>query len=270
MVFGLEMKSNRGKMIGWCIVVSILTVLLMAFFPLLQDGNLLSLANSFRDGFTPNMQTILGFTDNLSFDKFTEYIPFVFQYLGVLFGIFAIQLGARALSKEQSAGTIEYLYANPVTRTEIFSGKFSANMLLYGLTLLIVLLIGSVAAYIFGIRDIRSLVLVMLQVFICILLLGFEFLSIGFFYSSISSRSSHAEGGSLLLFIAIFLIWAALTAIGGNLASAAGLFPFIALNPLHMAVGSSFQWLGVIANIVIGVLFWVIGCMIYKSKELKF
>ena len=33
MVFGLEMKSNRGKMIGWCLIVSILTALLMAFFP---------------------------------------------------------------------------------------------------------------------------------------------------------------------------------------------------------------------------------------------
>ena len=270
MVFGLEMKSNRGKMIGWCLIVSILTALLMAFFPLLQDGNLLSLANSFRDGFSPNIQGVLGLTDNLAFDKFTEYIPFIFQYLGILFAIFAIQLGARALSKEQSAGTIEYLYANPVTRTEIFSGKFSANMMLYGLTLLIVIIIGSLASYIFGIRDIRNLVLVMLQVFIRILLLGFEFLSIGFFYSSISSRSSHAGGGSLLLFIAIFLVWAALTLMGGNLVAIAGLFPFSALNPLYMAVGSGFQWVGIIANIVIGVLFWVIGCMVYKSKELKF
>lgn len=270
MAFGLEIKSNRGKMIGWCIVVSILTVLLMAFFPLLQDGNLLSLANSFRDGFSPNMQKVLGLNDAVSFDKFTDYIPFVFQYLGVLFGILAIQLGARSLSKEQSAGTIEYLYANPVTRTEIFSGKFSANMLLYGITLLIILLIGSAAAYIFGIRDIQNLILVMLQIFICLLLLGFEFLSIGFFYSSISSRSSHAEGGSFLLYIAIFLIWAVLTGIGGNLLTISGLFPFSALNPLNMVMGSGFEWIGIILNIVIGVLFWVIGCMIYKSKELKF
>lgn len=146
MVFGLEMKSNRGKLIAWFIVVAILTGLLMAFFPLLQDGNLLSLANSFRDGFKENMQTVLGMSNDLAFDKFTDYIPFIFQYLGLLFAILAIQLGANSLSKEQSQGTIEYLYSNPITRTEIYSGKFSANMLGYSVTLIFVLAVAFVAA----------------------------------------------------------------------------------------------------------------------------
>lgn len=269
MVFNLEMKNNRGKAFGWFLVVGILTGLLMAFFPLLQDSNLLSLANGFRDGFSENMQPVLGFGREVAFDKFTDYIPFIFQYLGVLFAIFAIQLGAKSLSREQSAGTIEYLYANPITRTEIYSGKFSANMVHYALVLLFVLVVAFVSAYAFGVHEIRNLALVMLQIFICLLLLGFEFLCIGFFYSSISSRSSHAEGGSLLLFIFIVLIWAALMLMGSGTQAIAAFFPFTALNPLNMG-GGDFQWIGMIANIVLGLLFWGIGCIIYKGKELKF
>lgn len=269
-MFSLELKSNRGKRIAWFIVLSILTGLLMAFLPLLQDENLLSLANNFRDGFSPGVQTVLGFPEDLQFDKSAEFIPFIFQYLGFLFAILAIQLGARSLSKEQGAGTIEYLYANPVTRTEIFSGKFSANMLGYAITLLCVLIVGSVAAYLFGVHDIRNLALIMLQIFICLFLMGFEFLAIGFFYSSISSRSSHAEGGSLLLLIFIFLIWAALTLIGGSLLPIAEIFPFKVLNPLNMALGTGFQWMGILVNIIVGIIFWLLGCLIYRGKELKF
>ncbi|MDD7362906.1 MAG: ABC transporter permease subunit [Peptoniphilus sp.] len=270
MVFSLELKSNRGKLIAWFIVVSILTGLLTAFLPLLQDENILSLANSFRDGFSPNMQSTLGFPKDLKFDEFTDFIPFIFQYLGVLFAILAIQLGAKSLTKEQSAGTIEYLYANPLTRTEIFTGKFSANIFGYGLTLLGVLLVGFIAAYAFGVHDMRNLALVMLQIFICLLLLGFEFLAIGYFYSSISSRSSHAEGGAFLIFLVILAIWAAMNLAGGSLHSVAKLFPFWSLNPLNMVSGSGFQWTGIIVNVVIGIIFWIIGCVIYKSKELRF
>ncbi len=270
MVFNLEMKNNRGKAFAWFLVLGILTGLLMAFFPLLQDDNLLSLANGFRDGFSENMQPILGFGSEIAFDKFTDYIPFIFQYLGILFGIFAIQLGAKSLSREQSAGTIEYLYANPITRTEIYSGKFTANMLHYGLVLLCVLLVAFASAYVFGIHDVRNLALVLLQVFICLLLLGFEFLSVGFFYSSISSRASHAEGGSLLLFIAIALVWAALIFMGSGTQAIAAFFPFSALNPLSMAGSGDFQWIGMVANIVLGLIFWGLGCIIYKGKELKF
>lgn len=269
MVFSLEMKNNRSKAIAWCLVVGILTGLLMAFFPLLQDDNILSLAQGFRDGFSTKMQPILGFGKDLKFDEFSNYIPFIFQYLGILLAIFAIQLGARSLSREQSAGTIEYLYANPITRTEIYSGKFLADFLHYAIVLLIVLIVSFVSAYIFGIHDIRSLGLVSLQVFICLLLMGFEFLSIGFFYSSISSRSSHAEGGSLLLFIFIFIAWAACMSMSGT-ASIGEWFPFTALNPLNMVIEGDFQWFGIVINILIGLIFWIVGCIIYKGKELKF
>ncbi|MDY3119236.1 MAG: ABC transporter permease subunit [Peptoniphilus sp.] len=270
MVFNLEMKNNRAKAFGWFLVLGILTGLLMAFFPLLQDDNLLSLANGFRDGFSENMQPILGFGREVAFDKFTDYVPFIFQYLGILFAIFAIQLGAKSLSREQSAGTIEYLYSNPITRTEIYSGKFSADMLHYGLVLLFVLVVAFLSAYVFGVHDIRNLALVILQIFICLLLLGFEFLCIGFFYSAISSRASHAEGGSLLLFIAIALVWAALTFMGNSMEPIAAFFPFTALNPLNMVGGTDFQWIGIVANILLGLIFWILGCIVYKGKELKF
>ncbi|MDQ0507743.1 ABC-2 type transport system permease protein [Peptoniphilus ivorii] len=270
MVFGLELKSNRAKAISWFFVLGILAVLMLAFFPLLQDDNMLSLANGFREGFSERFRMVLGMGYDVQFDKFTEYLPFMFQYLGILFAIFGVQLGARSLSKEQSAGTIEYLYANPVSRMEIYSGKFSADLLLYGLVLVAVLAVSFVAAYLFGIHDLRALALVLLQIFICLLLLGFIFLSLGFFYSALSSRSSHAEGGSLLLLILLFIVWAVLIALGSGAATIAGYFPFTVFNPLAMATGAGFQWLGIAIDLVLAVILWLLGSVVYTRKELKF
>ena len=56
---------------------------------------------------------------------------------------------------------------------------------------------------------------------------------------------------------------------GSGTQAIAAFFPFTALNPLNMG-GGDFQWIGMIANIVLGLLFWGIGCIAYKGKELKF
>lgn len=51
--------------------------------------------------------------------------------------IYAMMLGSQSLIKEETDGTIEFLYAQPVTRKGIVTSKFVSNMLVLGIFWLI-------------------------------------------------------------------------------------------------------------------------------------
>lgn len=270
MVFGLEFKSNLGKALAWFLVLLVITGLLMAFFPLMQEDNILSLIEGFKEGFSDNVKKILGISQDIDFRNLSDYVPFIYQYLTLFFAIFAIQLGARSLVKEQSAGTIEYLYSQPITRGQILSEKFFANFILYFMVVLLTLASTLGFAYIFGAKflDIREMLIILAQIIFILFLFGFVFLSIGYFYSALSNRVSHADGGSLLIILLLLVLWVILTLVmqGDEIVS---YFPFEAFNPL-ITIKEGIQFMGILINMAIGVLFLLIAYIVYNSKELKF
>lgn len=270
MIFGIEYRSNFGKAVTWLIVMIILVGLLMAFFPLMQDGNFKSLLEGFNESMGAKAQDIIGVKHEIKYDNLDDYIPYLFQYLGILLAIFAMQLGAKSLSKEQSYGTIEYLYSQPISRSEILLDKWLANFVQYIVVLVLIALATFGFGYLFsnGNIDAQSLIMTILVVAGCLLGLGFVFLSLGSFYSSLSSRSSHSEGGSVLIVILILILMAVGKAAGGIYSELAGYVPFVAFNPLEIVkVGVPIQ--AMVANIIIGAILLGLSVVIYNGKELK-
>ncbi|MCD1147086.1 ABC transporter permease [Peptoniphilus sp. KCTC 25270] len=271
MVFGLEFKSNMGKAITWLFVLIIITGLLMAFFPLMQEDNILSLVEGFRQGFSDNARHMLGLSPEVDYRNLSEYIPFIYQYIGVLFAIFAIQLGAKSLSKEQSAGTIQYLYSQPVSRSKIVSDKWAANLFLYILIALITVLATFGFGFVFskGNLNVQEVALVLGQVFLYLLGMGILFLFLGTLYSALSNRSSHAEGGSVLIVLILLVAWMVLVILGNQVGNIGMYFPFDAFNPLlNILNGVNIVAIG--ANIVLAIVFLLLGYVFYNGKELKF
>lgn len=269
MVFGLEFKSNIGKSIAWFLVLAIITGLLMAFFPLMQENNILSLVESFREGFSDNLKHILGLSLENDFRNISEYLLFIFQYLIIFFAIFALQLGAKSLVKEQSAGTIEYLYSQPISRSQILTGKFCANLLLYILVLGFTLLAAFGFSYIFGQGqfEIREVLITLGYIFGLYTLLGICFLCLGNFYSAISNRVGHIDAGSLLIIIFLLIAWIVAIIIGQT--ELAAYFPFDSFNPIRVFM-EGINIFGVLINVALGVLLLLIAYIVYNSKELKF
>lgn len=268
MIFGLEFKSNLGKALAWLLVIVVIMGLLMAFFPLMQENNILSLVEGFREGFSEKTRHILGLSESIDFQDLTDYVPFIYQYLGLLFGIFATQLGARSLSKEQSAGTIEYLYSQPVTRSQILTGKILANLVLYAIVIFITLVATFGFSYIFGAESLNFAEMSMLlgQIFLFLFIIGFVFLCIGYCYSALSNRVSHADGGSLLILLLLLIVWIIFVLIGQEFVQ---LFPFEALNPM-IGLKEGLEIIGLALNLGIGILLLILSYIIYNAKELKF
>lgn len=270
MIFNIEVKSNIGKMISWLIVILVLMGLMMAFFPLFSEKNILSLAEGFREGVGPKMANALGYGESVDIQELDQYISLVFQYLSFLFAIFAMQIGASSLVKEQSMGTIGYLYGQPIKRSSIVGDKFFGNFFLYVLLSILAVIVNAAFTLIFTRETVQIQFLVFneLKVLGCLLGLGLFFLALGMFYSSLSNRVGHTEGGSVFIVILFYIVAFVGKFMGGQVEMITDYLPVNVFNPLMMFEGVNF--LGIVINIVLALLLYLISIVIYNSKELRY
>ena len=279
MIFNMEFKSNFAKMISWAIVLIILLGLMLAFYPFLAESQMNSLFNSVVESFNEPTRNILGFYDGMDIVNIGDYIALVYHYLAILIFVFAMQLGANSLAKEQTSGNIEYIYSNPISKSEIVTGKFTANILIYILFLIIMALAtiglvlgissigigGSEASQITSFEIFEAVV----KVFVGLLGSGLVFMSIGYFFSAISKSSLHQDAVAALFVFLIVLLTIVGKVIGDVFGMVVSYFPNEAFRP-YSFVSANLNIFGLIANAVIFILMIVLTYSIYSNKELKY
>ncbi|MDO5713440.1 MAG: ABC transporter permease subunit [Tissierellia bacterium] len=268
-LFGLEFKANFGKMIAWAIVLAILIGLLLAFYPLMLEENTKSIFDSFSNGLSPSAKAAFGLEEEVDYTNMPQYIAFIYQYLFVLIMMFAMQLGASSLSKEQQTGNIEYIYSNPITRSEIINEKLFANILVYLIFLVILAGVTFGISIVFQPVDIRKqeILIALGKIFLGLLCSGLVFLAIGYFFSAMMKSSSGADGLSVLFvfLLVVLVIVAKVTGYG----MIAGYTVFEAFKPIHMLKGN-LNFIGMGISLGIFILGLLLCYVIYGSKELKY
>ena len=279
MIFNMEFKSNFAKMISWAIVLIILLGLMLAFYPFLAESQMNSLFNSVMESFNEPTRNILGIYEGMDIVNIGDYIALVYHYLAVLIFVFAMQLGANSLAKEQSSGNIEYIYSNPISKSEIVTGKIAANLLTYILFLIIMALatvglvlgISSIGIGAEGAADITSFEIfeAVIKVFVGLLGSGLVFMSIGYFFSSMSKSSLHQDAVAALFVFLIVLLTIVGKVMGDVFGMVVSYFPNEAFRP-YSFVSADLNLFGIIANAVIFILMIVLTYTIYSSKELKY
>lgn len=276
MIFNMEFKSNFAKMISWAIVLIILLGLMLAFYPFLAESQMNSLFNSVLESFNEPTRNILGFYEGMDIVNIGDYLALVYHYLGILIFVFAMQLGANSLAKEQTSGNIEYIYSNPISKSEIVTGKFTANILIYILFLIIMALasfglvlgvssLGSDTPQVTSFEIIEGLV----KVFVGLLGSGLVFMSIGFFFSAMSKSALHQDAVSALFVFLLVLLTIVGKVMGDVFAMVVSYFPNEAFRP-YSFVSANLNLFGLIANAVIFILMIILTYTIYSSKELKY
>lgn len=274
MIFNMELKSNFGKMIAWAIVMIVLVGLLLLFYPFMMGHQMKQLFDTVVSQMNAPLRSILGLREKMDYTNVGEYLAWIYHYMAILIVIFAIQLGTSSLSKEQTMGNIQYLYSNPIRKTEIVTQKFAADLLIYIIFLLIL------SAATFGIMsaigismketiNTQDLLLSVIKIFLALLGSGLVFLSIGFFFSSMSNSSIHGDALSVLFVFLIVIFIIAAKIIGGIFATVASLMPTEAFHPFDF-VTSNFNLMALGINVILFILLMIMTFGIYSSKELKF
>lgn len=279
MIFNMEFKSNFAKMISWAIVLILLLGLMLAFYPFLAESQMNSLFNSVLESFNDPTRNILGFYEGMDIANIGDYIALVYHYLAVLIFVFAMQLGANSLAKEQTSGNIEYIYSNPISKSEIVTGKFTANILTYILFLIIMALatmglVLGISSLAIGGNDLPQITSfeifeAVVKVFVGLLGSGLVFMSIGYFFSAISKSSLHQDAVAALFVFLIVLLTIVGKVIGSSFATAISYFPNEVFRP-YSFVSANLNIFGLIANAVIFILMIVLTYSIYSNKELKY
>ena len=118
-----ELKSSWKSLLVWIACIIGFLVFALSMFP--SFSQMTDSMDELLSNFSPEMLKALGM-DFIDFTKPMEYMAYMFQYLLVAVGAFAVLAGGSALSKEEDEKTIEFLYAKPVSRKYIAASKIAA------------------------------------------------------------------------------------------------------------------------------------------------
>ncbi len=119
-IFFRELARNRKSFLIWtaCLVLS--NVGMLALYPTIVDqaGEYNDLVKKLPVAVLEGMGM-----DNLDFSRILDYFAYVFIYIILFGGVYAMLLASSIISKEENEKTIEFLLAKPVTRNQIVTAK---------------------------------------------------------------------------------------------------------------------------------------------------
>ena len=117
--------------------------------------------------------------------------------------LMALTIGAQSLAHEQEQGTLAYLLAQPVTRAEVFVGKYLG----LALSLLASLALGfGIAGVVLALNGGAGSPAAYVSLTVQTFLLSLTMLSVGFLISALTKRASVAVGIGLFLWLAFVFL----------------------------------------------------------------
>ena len=205
-VFKLELKNNWKGALKWTIALCIITFLLLAFFPSMQTESMKELAGAKMEGIDPALLEALGLGELMDFTIITNYFGYVLQYMTLAIMVFVTQMAVNSLVKEETDGTIEFLYSKPISRTGIFIQKALTNTLTF-LLLLAVLGTVTVIGYIsFSEYNITESIKEVGILYGSVLYIGIIFMSLGILLSTLLKSSKGSSGVVIAIVFGTFIL----------------------------------------------------------------
>ncbi len=127
-IFRLELRNLKKSLLAWALSVGAFIFLMLAFYPSMRTDAMQSIANTKLDAIDPAILAAMGLAEIPNFTIITNFFGYVLQFITLALMVFVVQQSATLIIKEESEGTIEYLYAKPVSRNEILIQKSLAHL----------------------------------------------------------------------------------------------------------------------------------------------
>lgn len=203
-MYKIEIKSMIKSFLIWIVVLIALLAFVMAFFPSMASSGMSEIIQTKMDAIPSSMLAAFGIT-TLDFGDILQYFAYVCQYILVGTCIYSGILGANSLIKEESEGIIEFLYAQPISRTKIVTVKILATITMTFIMDIILFGATAISFEIFkpdNYQYMRDLIMVYSGMFMAQLV----FLSIGFLISTLLKKASGATSAMLGIFFTTYML----------------------------------------------------------------
>lgn len=257
-----ELARNRKAFIIWTIALLLSDVLMMFFFPAVYDQS-----KSFNDMIRqfPESLTSAFNLDILNFGDVLNYFAYVFQYIILFSGIFAMIFGAGALSREEDEKTIEFLMAKPVTRNYVVSAKLLA-VLTYLVLFNVIMAVGNFMAFEAVKKDDYSIKLLLL-VIAGNFLAQVTFAAIGFLISVFIVKSKSVLSVSLGVVLGTYFLSIA-SAVSDKLENLKYLTPFEYVSPADLVNSGRVETVYLVIMLCAVLLSTVLTYFFYNRKNI--
>lgn len=265
----MEWQTSRKGLILWSCIIVLVLILFMSVFPTMQTGAMKDMLDTKLGGLPENMLKVFHLNDGPSLLEPVGYFGYVFQYIFIAASVYAAMLGSKVLVKEETNGTIEFLYAQPVGRTRIVLEKFVAtiSMLVVFWLVNFIASLGAIVIFNNTKTTVVSIVEDLTKIFIPEFFVLVFFLSVGFLLSSVLRSANQSTSVSLGLVFGFYLL-----GILGDLQDKLSFFkdisPMAQAGPANL-LGQDFDFMLIISVVLVSALSLVITVLIYKRKDLQ-
>ncbi len=220
MIFKMEFKRGLKQLLLWSGICALLTALFTLLYPSMLSSDMLALMNAKLEALPKELVEAFRLSGQ-DLTQLPNFFAYMFQFILMAACIYGMLLGLTALSREESEGTIEFLYAKPVSRVQIVSAKLANAAVSYLCFFLAVGVAGVLAGLCVRPSDLG--LTEMASSFKTILLggmiAGFTYLMLGFAVSVLLKKAKHAASMAVMLFFLTYIV--------GSIPSVTGVLDFL-------------------------------------------
>ena len=205
-IFKLEVRNLRKSFIIATLSVSTIIFAMLAFYPAMQTESMKALAGAKMEGIDPAVLKAFGLSELADFTLLTVFFGYILQFITLAVMFVVTQRAAGLYIKEETDGTIEYLYAKPVSRLEIFMEKLLAHAsLLIGM--LLVFFVVTVFGYMaFGEYSFNSSVKEAALIYLSMLFVGLIFSAVGVLISTVLRSGKSVSGATAAVVFGSYIL----------------------------------------------------------------
>ena len=265
-IFKMDLKRGLKPLIYWTAASAVVIMLFTLLYPSMMNSDFMALMNAKINALPKELVDAFHMSGQ-DFTSLPQFFAVMFQFVLMVACIYGAILGFTALSREESEGTIEFLYAKPVRRTQIVSGKLAAALLNFVIFYAVFGTIGLISAICVQPADLAlpDLILPILAVLGGGALAGILYLLFGLAVSVFLKKTRHAASLAVALFFITYII--------GSIPSMMGVLDFLKwispvnyFHPSEVVIGG-INLINVLISVVIAGVFIAVAYGAYRKKD---
>jgi LCP family protein required for cell wall assembly len=129
--FKMDFRRNLKSLLIWSGVTAAVTALITALYPSMMQSDMLALMNAKLASLPEELVAALHL-EGQDIRELPQYFAYMFQFIAMTMCVYGATLGLTSLSREESEGTIEFLYAQPTRRrSQIVSARLASACVSY-------------------------------------------------------------------------------------------------------------------------------------------
>lgn len=265
-MFLLDLRRQLKSIFVWVVIALVLVVFAGFMFSSIETSGMPELLNDMMTSLPEELLNSVNLNILPDFSDHAAVFGIMSQWILVIACIYACYVGAASLVKFSCDSSVNFLYAQPISRTALVITRYVSHfvgIIIYNIFLFFILW---VYADMIGLPNSASMAFTVVSVFV---LTEFLFYSVGFVASAFLRTLSSAASFGFGVFIFTYAI-ACFGRFMPKLDAAVYVCPYEYFSVYSLCVGGyTFPTVTAILAVVFALFLFVCGSMIFVQKDIK-